>query len=144
VKLFELPLRSLMSPGPDVADSVRVEETLAARNRPSHDTESMAQYVAWRSCHGLIFPGQLREEGQIAVEFLRQTTEDCLGRDHLAVDHPKQLYRVDAQLRTELEYIRTPGHAKVSDVGAEPAWFRRHGHGGSIKGKKKASTSPRK
>jgi hypothetical protein len=68
------------------------------------------------------------------VEFLRKATDNCLGRDHPAVDHPKQLYRVHAQLRTELEYIRTPVHAKASDVGAEPVWFWGHGHGGSIKG----------
>jgi hypothetical protein len=68
------------------------------------------------------------------VELLRQATDNCLGRDYLAVDHPKQLYRVHAQLLTELEYIRPPGHAKVSDVGAEPIWFRGHRHGGSIKG----------
>jgi hypothetical protein len=85
--------------------------------------------VSW-----LNFGGQLREEGHIAVELLRQTTDNCLGLDHLAVDHLKQIYRVHAQLRTELEYICTPVHAKVSDVGAEPVWFRGHGHGGSIKG----------
>jgi hypothetical protein len=65
------------------------------------------------------------------VELLCQTTDNCLGRDYLAVDHLKPLYRVHAQLSTELEYIRTPRHAKVSDEGAEPVWFWRHGHGGS-------------
>jgi hypothetical protein len=36
-----------------------------------------------------------------------QTTDYCPGGHHLAVDHLKQLHRVDAQLHTELEYIRT-------------------------------------
>jgi hypothetical protein len=39
------------------------------------------------------FGGQLREEGHIAVEFLRQTTDYYPGGHHLAVDHPKQFYR---------------------------------------------------
>jgi hypothetical protein len=41
------------------------------------------------------FSGQLREEGDIAVKFLRQTTDYCLGRHHLAVDHLKHLRAID-------------------------------------------------
>jgi hypothetical protein len=93
--------------------------------RPLH---GVTRHFSWRLRSWFDFGGQLREKGHITVEFLRQATDNCLGRDHLAVDHSKQLYRVHAQLRTELEYIRAPGHAKISDVGAEPVWFRGHGH----------------
>jgi hypothetical protein len=65
------------------------------------------------------FGGQLCEEGHIAVELLRQTTDNCSGRDYLAVDHPKQLYRVRAQLSRQLEDVRAPGRAQIGDVLAE-------------------------
>jgi hypothetical protein len=65
------------------------------------------------------FSGQLREEGHIAVEFLRQTTDDCSGRHHLAVDHLKQLHRVDAQLSAQPEDVRAPGRAQSANMLAE-------------------------
>ena len=110
-----------------------IPATMSPTGGDKAEANAIQPLMATHQCFARVsrfdFGGQLREQGQIAVEFLRQTTEDCLGRDHLAIDHPKQLYRVHAQLRTELEYIRTPGHAKVSDVGAEPVWFRGHRHG---------------
>ena len=54
------------------------------------------------------FSGQLREEGDIAVKFLRQTTDYCPGRHHLAVDHLKQLHRVDAQFSAQPEDVGGP------------------------------------
>jgi hypothetical protein len=70
------------------------------------------------------FSGQLREEGDIAVEFLRQTTDYCPGRHHLAVDHLKQLHRVDAQLSAQYEDVRAPGRAQIGDVLTELTNFR--------------------
>jgi hypothetical protein len=46
------------------------------------------------------FRGQLRQEGNIAVEFLRQATDDCPGRHHLAVDHLKHLRAIDEHRKT--------------------------------------------
>jgi hypothetical protein len=99
--------------------------------------ETPPRFVLWQGRLATVLPdfrSKFCEVARVAVEFLRQSLDDRLRRRHLAVDHPKQLHRVHAQLRTELEYIRTPGHAKVSDVGAEPVWFRGHGHGGIIMG----------
>jgi hypothetical protein len=63
---------------------------------------TMAAHQCFARVSRFDFGGQLCEEGQIAVEFHRQTTEHCLGRDNLAVNHLKQLYRVHAQLRAEI------------------------------------------
>jgi hypothetical protein len=65
------------------------------------------------------FSGQLREEGDIAVKFLRQTTDYCLGRHHLAVDHLEQLHRVDAQLSAQPEDIGAPSRAQSANMLAE-------------------------
>ena len=61
------------------------------------------------------FSGQLREEGDIAVEFLRQTTDYCPGRHYLAVDHLRQFHRVDAQF----EDVGAPGRAQSANMLAE-------------------------
>jgi hypothetical protein len=66
------------------------------------------------------FGGQIREEGDIAVEFLRQTTDYTPRRHHLAVDHLKQLHRVDADISVQPERIRAPGRAQST-----PQAFRR-------------------
>jgi hypothetical protein len=65
------------------------------------------------------FSGQLREEGHIAVEFLRQATDYCPGRHNLAVDHLKQLHRVHAQLSAQPEDVGAPGRAQSTNVLAE-------------------------
>jgi len=65
------------------------------------------------------FGSQLREEGHIAVEFLGKATDNCLGRDHVAIDHLKQLDRVDAQFSAQLEDVRAPGRAQGTDMPAE-------------------------
>jgi len=59
-----------------------------------------------------------------AVEFLRQTTDNFLGRDHLAVDHLKQLHRVDAQLSAQPKDVGAPGRAQIGDMLAELINFR--------------------
>jgi hypothetical protein len=48
------------------------------------------------------------------VELLRQTTDNCPGRDYLAVDHPKQLYRVHAQLSRQLEDVPQVAHKSAT------------------------------
>jgi hypothetical protein len=53
------------------------------------------------------------------VEFLRKTNDDCPGRHHRAVDHLKQLDRVDAQLNAQPKDVRVPGRAQSADVLAE-------------------------
>lgn len=70
------------------------------------------------------FSGQLREDGDIAVKFLRQTTDYCLGRHHFAVDHLEQLRRVDAQLSTQPEDIGAPSSAQSANMVAEFINFR--------------------
>jgi hypothetical protein len=65
------------------------------------------------------FGGQLREEGHIAVEFLRQTTDYCSCGHHLAVDHLKQLHRVDAQFSAQPEDVGAPGRAQNTDMPTE-------------------------
>jgi hypothetical protein len=65
------------------------------------------------------FSGQLREEGHIAVEFLRQTTYYCPGRHYLAVDYLKQFHRVDAQFSTQPEDVGAPGRAQSANMLAE-------------------------
>jgi hypothetical protein len=47
---------------------------------------------------------------------LRQTTDYRPGRHHLAVDHLKQLHRVDAQFGALPEDIGAPGRAQSGDV----------------------------
>jgi hypothetical protein len=78
----------------------------------------------FRSVSRSDFSGQLREEGDIAVEFLRQTTDYCPGRHHLAVDHLKQLHRFDAQLSAQPEHVGAPSRAQIGDVLAELTNFR--------------------
>jgi hypothetical protein len=65
-----------------------------------------------------------------AVEFIRHTTDYRPGRHHLAVDHVKQLHRVDAQLRPQLVEVGVPGYAESTDVLGKRVdlWL---GHGGS-------------
>jgi hypothetical protein len=62
------------------------------------------------------FSGQLREEGHIPLEFLRQTTDYCPGPHHLAVDYLKQLHQVDAPFGAQPEDIGAPGRAQSGDV----------------------------
>jgi hypothetical protein len=65
--------------------------------------------------HGLISAANFVRR-DTAVEFLRQTTDYRPGRHHLAVDHVKQLHRVDAQLRPQLVEVGVPGYAGSTDV----------------------------
>jgi hypothetical protein len=65
------------------------------------------------------FSGQLREEGDIAVEFLCQTTDYCPGRHHPAADHLKQLHRVDAQLSAQPEDVSAPTRAQSANMPTE-------------------------
>jgi hypothetical protein len=55
----------------------------------------------------------------VAVEFLRQSLDDRPGRHHLAVDHLKQLHRVDAQLSAQPEDVGPPGRAQSANMLAE-------------------------
>jgi hypothetical protein len=85
----------------------------------SGQARSRAGAFVFCSVSWVDFSGQLSEEGHIAVEFLRQTTDYRSGRHHLAVDHLKQLHRVDAQLSAQTEDVGAPGLAQIRDVLAE-------------------------
>jgi hypothetical protein len=92
-----------------VRGSHLVEGSSGTRSRTTTPVKKCPVFCPMSRFH---FSGQLREEGDIAVEFLRQTTDDCPGRHHLAVDHLKQLHRVDAQLSRQLEDVRASGAHK--------------------------------
>jgi hypothetical protein len=53
-----------------------------------------------------------------------QTTDYCPGGHHLAVDHLKQLHRVDAQFSAQPEDVGAPARAQIGDVLAELTNFR--------------------
>jgi hypothetical protein len=55
------------------------------------------------------------------VEFLSQTTDDCLGGHHLAVDHLKQLHRVDAQFSAKPEDVGAPSRAQSANMPTKPS-----------------------